>query len=138
MFAVGALTIVNLFGIPKANYTEPLKLNPPVIPTATIAVATTTPTTTPLWLCSCMHGLATKGIFLKGNAKDQIPNSTPVIGGVVILKYYKDVGHVALIQKFTEKGMIVWETNYRPCQATTREILWSDIHIVGFIDPKLK
>ena len=128
-------TITSLF----ANHTvvpiEPFTLKAPPIPTATIAVATTTPTTTPLWLCSCMHGLATKGIFLKGNAIDQIPNSTPVVGGVVLLKYYENVGHVALIQKFTEKGMIVWETNYKPCQATTREILWSDIHIVGFIDP---
>ena len=127
-------TITSLFANHTVAPIEPFTLK---APTATVAVAPTIQaTTTPeLWLCSCMHGLAKKGIFLKGNAKDQIPNSTPVVGGVVLLKYYEDVGHVALIQKFTEKGMIVWETNYRPCQATTREILWSDIHIVGFIDP---
>lgn len=85
-----------------------------------------------------MHGLARWGIHLKGNAIDQIPNSTPIIGGVVKFIYTKGQGHVAQILRFTKNGMIVRETNYKECEETTREVLFSDSHIVGFIDPDVK
>ena len=82
-----------------------------------------------------MAGLWHKGIKIKGNAKDVITNSTPFVGAVVKF-FYKSTNtyHVALLTKFTKNGFITWETNFRDCQETTREVYWNDPALIGFTD----
>ena len=92
-------------------------------------------TTTPSWLCSCVLGLQHQGINIKGHARDLVTNSAPFIGAVAKF-YYKNTNtyHAALITKFTDKGFIIYETNFKKCQETKREVLWSDPALIGFID----
>jgi len=91
-----------------------------------------------LWsVCSCISQLRIEGIKLPKyfiEARDFIPNSPPVIGGVAIFKY-KKASHVAVIKKFTKNGFIISEANYSPCLTGTREIAWDDPHLKGFWTP---
>ena len=88
--------------------------------------------------CSCVRYVRSKiPEFPSNDAKNIKPNSVPVAGGVIILKYWnKELGqelyHVAYIESFTEKGFLVSETNFKKCQRTDREVLFTDKAIVGF------
>ena len=88
-------------------------------------------------LGSCMKGLASWGVFIKGDAIDLYPNSQPFVGGVALFRYGK-IGHAALITGFTKTGFKVKETNYRPYAYSERTISFLDKNLIGFYDPKLK
>lgn len=60
-----------------------------------------------------------------------VPNSVPIVGGVVIMQY-GDLPHVAYIKALETDGILVSEANYHHCQFDTRLIRWDDPHIVGF------
>ena len=85
-------------------------------------------------LCSCILTARWLGSSVKGNAIDLIPNSTPVIGGLIVFKKGKRIndGHVAVIKGFREDGFIVVEGNYKPCTLTTRVVPFNWPTIVGF------
>lgn len=88
-------------------------------------------------LCDCMTGLRNMGVFFNGRAKDLPTSDRPSIGSVAKF-YYKKLGtyHGAKIIKFTKKGFMVLDTNYKPCQKTYREVLWSNTSLLGFWNPK--
>jgi len=128
-------------------FTPAPRLHPFAIPAleAVTSVGTTTEialeaTTTPqeprkpqdAILCSCIKFARTLVPQLpKGDAKDLIPNSRPEIGGIVIF-HYPDTAHIAVIQKFTNSGMIVAESNYHRCKKDTRYVDFTDPAIFGY------
>jgi len=65
------------------------------------------------------------------NADAIKPNSTPVIGGLVLLKY-GEVSHVAVIKYFIGTGIYVYEGNKDKCQYSERFINLNDENIIGF------
>lgn len=60
-----------------------------------------------------------------------MPNSFPVVGGVVLLTY-GDIEHIAYIQFIMLGGMWIGEGNYKSNQYTERFISFDDKHIRGF------
>ena len=86
--------------------------------------------------CSCVRTAIAEGLKIPlKDAKDLKPNGQPIIGGGVLFYYPKtDTHHVAYIKAFTENGFLVKEGNFKPCQFSEREVLWSDKFITGFIN----
>lgn len=86
-------------------------------------------------LCSCMSYINSQGIPLKGDAIDLKPSSNPKVGGVAIFRYNNTIegGHAGIIKRFTKKGFIIQETNWKRCQKTEREVFWTDQFLKGFI-----
>lgn len=85
--------------------------------------------------CNCILGAQHFSPF-KIPFKDAskfVGNSTPVIGGVIILEY--NVWHVAVVTGFAEKGFSIVEWNYRKCEETRRIVGYNDPHIRGFYVP---
>ena len=85
--------------------------------------------------CSCMAYLHTRGILVKGNASDLVPNSTPIKGGVVVFKYPSGASHAALIERIMGDKMVISESNYYPCEKSKRTISFADKNIYGFLIP---
>lgn len=65
--------------------------------------------------------------------RDIKPNASPYVGVVVILQY--KVPHYAIVEKLTEDGFWVKESNYIPNKIGTRFIPWNDKAIRGFYSP---
>ena len=81
--------------------------------------------------CSCVLTARYLGAPLPyGDAHSLIPNATPIVGGVVILRY-GNTYHVAYITKLDDYIHIA-EGNFIHCEYTERTIPFSDKHIVGF------
>ena len=84
---------------------------------------------------TCVTGARLLGANLpKGDAID-LPTGSPVVGGVVKLKYgeRRDDYHVAVILALLKTGMYVGEYNYhRDGTYGERFIPFNDVHIVGF------
>lgn len=80
--------------------------------------------------CNCWSYLQTriKDLPLMNQVK---PNSTPVVGGVVILDYH-GVPHVAYIEALEDDGVLVSESNYKHCTYDKRVISWTDKALVGY------
>lgn len=87
--------------------------------------------------CSCIKTARNLGVKIPfgTNAKDLVPNSPPIIGGLILLKY--GVHHVVVLEGF-EGGFQVAEGNFEkgPCVVTRRRIDFNDPHIIGFWDSK--
>lgn len=83
--------------------------------------------------CLCVRYVRNRGLNVKGNAKDLVPNSVPTVGGGVLFKYPK-YSHIALIEKLGKDRMFISESNYRKCQITTRWINYDDKFIIGFVN----
>jgi len=83
--------------------------------------------------CSCIKTARSEGVDIPigTNAVDLKPNSRPVIGGLILLKY-ENVSHVAVIKEFTNSGFLVVEGNFNECQREEREIYFIDPFIIGF------
>lgn len=82
--------------------------------------------------CSCVKTARLLGAPLPyGNASQLIPNATPAVGGVVILRY-PNAYHVAYIKALYPDGMLVAEGNYRHCEYTERLLPYTYQYIVGF------
>lgn len=86
--------------------------------------------------CSCIKYVRNQGIDIPllgedGTPKDLIPNSTPSIGNLILLKY-KEIYHVAIIIGYTETGFLIEEGNFESCQKTFREIDFVNEDIRGF------
>jgi hypothetical protein len=62
-----------------------------------------------------------------------LPNASPYVGVVAILQY--KVKHYAIVEKLTEKGFWVKESNYIPGVIGERFIPWNHDSIVGFYSP---
>lgn len=87
-----------------------------------------------LWVsCSCVKTARLLGVkFPKiQTPADLVPNASPTVGGVVVLKY-GSTWHMAKITKLNEGTMSVREGNFEPCAITSREISYNDSHIRGF------
>lgn len=82
--------------------------------------------------CSCVKTARSLGVPIPYNtdAKDIVPDGTPEIGGLIVLKY-GDIYHIAVIQGF-ESGFNVSEGNFKECEMSERTIDFNDPHIVGF------
>ena len=81
--------------------------------------------------CLCVGWInRVMGVPIKGNARDIIPNSAPVKGGVVLFKYVEY--HAAYILELFPGGMLVRDANFKPCEVTERFVYFSDKHIRGF------
>lgn len=67
-----------------------------------------------------------------GNATElEVNTMIPSVGAVVKMQY-PSVGHVAVIQKITTKGMWIIEGNYHKCQISQRFIPFDYPYIVGY------
>lgn len=62
-----------------------------------------------------------------------VPNTTPFVGSVAIFQY--NVKHIAYVEKLTEKGFYIAESNYRPGVIGTRFIPWDYDKLTGFYAP---
>ncbi len=87
-------------------------------------------------VCNCWLYLKTRVAGLPRMA-EIIPNGTPRIGAVAIFVYKdkrtgRNVRHVALIEKLSDSGFTVAETNFTKCLFDRRWIAWGDPHLVGF------
>lgn len=81
---------------------------------------------------NCVSYIKSLGINVPlGDAKDQIPNSLPRVGGVVIMMY-GDIGHLAYIKKIDKDGLHISESNFHRGLITERVISVLDPHIVGY------
>lgn len=81
--------------------------------------------------CNCVSFVKVKGVDLP-QIKDLKPNSSyPRVGGVVIFDY-PNAFHVAYVEKVTEDGIHVIESNYESCAITRRIISFDDSNIVGY------
>lgn len=65
--------------------------------------------------------------------REILPN-TAIYPGVVAIFQYK-VKHYALVEKLTEEGFVVKESNYTPGVIGERFIKWNDPKLIGFFDP---
>lgn len=83
--------------------------------------------------CSCIRTARAEGTAIPygTNAEDLIPNSSPVIGGLVLFKY-PEFYHVARILSITDIGYVVVEGNKTPCVREYRTVLFKDPFITGF------
>lgn len=71
---------------------------------------------------------------------NEFSGETPVIGGVIVLKYNAkdgsgEVWHIATITSFETNGFGVWESNFEKGKVTRRVIEFDDPHIQGFWKP---
>lgn len=64
---------------------------------------------------------------------DVQPNSLPSVGSVAIFQYKEK--HLAIVEKLTSNGFYLKETNYRPCEVSTRFIPWNSERLKGFYSP---
>jgi hypothetical protein len=62
-----------------------------------------------------------------------VPNSTPYIGVVAIFQY--KLPHYAIVEKLTETGFWVKESNYYKGEYSKRFIGWDDTRLRGFYAP---
>ena len=87
--------------------------------------------------CSCIETARAEGVDIPigTNAGDLKPNSLPVIGALILLKY-KNADHVAKILEFKAEGFLVVEGNFKPCQRGTRIVYYIDSFIRGFWIPE--
>lgn len=82
--------------------------------------------------CSCVKTARSEGLKLPpGDADNLKPNSMPVEGGGILLKY-GNVYHVAKILNFTPSGFFIVEGNKVKCKKTYRVVLYNDKAIRGF------
>ncbi len=81
-------------------------------------------------VCNCFSLVKTKIPSLPKMA-DVKPNDAPKVGGVIILQY-KTFKHIAYITEITPNGVKVLESNYSPCKLGSREVLFTDPHLIGF------
>lgn len=92
--------------------------------------------------CSCIAGAREYGVDIpyNTNASDLEPNSTPVVGGLVLLRYYNSetdewTYHVAVNIELDEE-LLVYEENFdNPeggCRQGYRSIAWDSDEIRGF------
>lgn len=76
-------------------------------------------------------------MFVRNRIKDLprmdavLPNSEPVIGGVVI-EFFKAIKHVSIITEIDDGGVWVMESNYNHCQTGKRYIPYNKYSVVGF------
>lgn len=90
-------------------------------------------------VCNCYAYLKTRLKELPRMA-DIVPNGTPKIGSVAVF-FYRDkqtgkrVKHVALIEKMSDSGFMVAESNFTKCLFDRRFIDWNDPHLIGFWNP---
>lgn len=111
---------------------------PPVYEFVKNRIVKTAEASTESIYCSCILTARHLGANLpKGDAKDLQRNSTPTIGGVVILKYWSEeqqdwIYHTSVIQFLMPGGMWVQEGNKIRCKYTERFIHFSDSHLIGF------
>lgn len=91
--------------------------------------------------CSCISTAKALGVKIppKTSASDIITNSSPKIGGLLVLKYGK-IAHVAVIKEIhrelgEESYYLVREGNFKPCELSERKILMNDSKIKGFYFP---
>jgi len=82
--------------------------------------------------CSCVVYARNKGLHIKGNASEQVPNSMPAVGGGILLKY-PNASHIAIIKDITDEGFLVSESNFYRCKKSERLISFNDKFIKGFI-----
>lgn len=87
--------------------------------------------------CSCVKTAskyATSDVPIQ-DADKFIPNSTPIVGGLVLMEYdHTDyvVHHVAVIEQITPDGFLIVEGNYKPCEETRRFIPFDYSRLRGF------
>ena len=81
-------------------------------------------------VCNCFSFVKTK-IRNIPQMDDIKPNSVPTVGGIVIMNY-RGVKHIAYIEKILENGVLVFESNYRPCSLGKRVIEWTDPSLIGY------
>lgn len=82
--------------------------------------------------CSCVKTARLLGAQLPyGNASQLVPNTTPSVGGVVIMRY-PNAYHVAYIKALRADGILIAEGNYKHCEYTERIIPYTYPYIVGF------
>jgi len=85
--------------------------------------------------CSCILYIKSKGIPIKGNAWDLIPNywGTPTTGDVALFKY-ASTSHAAYVEGAMPSGhFLVSECNYRKATCGERIISKTDPFLIGFI-----
>lgn len=88
--------------------------------------------TVPKELCNCY--LYAKSVIPSLPRMAEItPNTPPSVGSVAILQYKEK--HVAIVEKLTSDGFFLRETNYRPCEVSTRFISWDSKRLKGFYSP---
>lgn len=85
--------------------------------------------------CSCMAYLWTRGVKLKGDAKDLIPNTDHATRGIVVQMRYDDIYHAAYIENVYPTYMEISEWNYKKCEYTRRFIGKNNEHIIGYVLP---
>jgi hypothetical protein len=83
--------------------------------------------------CSCIVFLQNKGILIKGDAIDQVPNLhlTEAVEGDILLFDYEGIGHAALILQKYNGVWFVEEANYKEGEYTQRTIEFGDKSVVG-------
>lgn len=87
-------------------------------------------------LHSCIKYVRSKGVPIPygTNADSLYPNTTPFVGAVALFRYPNDY-HVAYVERITEEGFYISETNYSHGKYTERFISWDDIYLRGFWYP---
>ena len=88
--------------------------------------------------CSCIQTARALGVKIppKHDAEDLMPNSPPIVGGLVLLKYGRSY-HIAVIQELGEEKMKIREGNFLPCKIGYRSLSYGDKAIRGFWTPPI-
>lgn len=88
--------------------------------------------------CSCVKTARVLGLAVPANtnAEDLIPNSTPYVGGGVLINS-RGIRHLSVIQAITEDGFFIKEGNYEACKIGERFLNFNDNSIIGFYNPLL-
>lgn len=81
--------------------------------------------------CNCWSYIKANYIHNLPGTKYLIPNSGPVVGGVVLFNY-RGVKHYAYIESVSKNYVYISEANYTRCKIGERKISLYDPHIVGF------
>lgn len=131
IIVVPVTAIAPYHSVAQANVEEP-SLSERVEPANIPPEASTMPSDV---LCSCKRYITSQVPNMPlGDADSFTGNTTPTAGVVVLLRY-KEISHMALIEKVSDSGISVRETNYKKCHYSERFIPWNDPSIVGFYSP---
>ncbi len=85
--------------------------------------------------CSCVIYIQNKGINIRGNAEDMIPNFGGIaeVGDVAIF-HFPNIAHIAYVEIVYESGnFLVSEWNYREGLHTERVIMKNNPYLIGFL-----
>ena len=85
--------------------------------------------------CSCVRTAIKYGLSIPlVDAKDLIPDSSPIIGGGILFYYPRTkTHHVGVITNIEDDHFEIIEGNFKPCELSKRKVSFDDPFIIGFI-----